>query len=144
MPSRRLAPWTFALIGAGAFLLLQLHVAAAWTSYYSHFPLAGYQHAMEEGRIPPFFTTSVRSLQIGCGLLVFLPLGSLWFRNGSRRAASMGLWAGVLLAVISVWLSSAPLRQDSNMWPIDLVVLSLVTGAPLFVGTALQAVLQEV
>lgn len=143
MISRRYASWTFAALGAGAFLLLQLHFAIAWKSYYAHFPFMGYQRAMESGLIPPSLTTSTRSLLVGRVVLVLLPLGSLWFRNGRRRDALLALWSGVMLALVLVWVGTKRLREDSNLWPIDLVFLLFVTGMPLLLGALFQAGLQE-
>jgi len=142
MISHRFAPWTFAALGAGAFLLLQLHFAVTWTSYYAHFPIMGFQRAMESGLIPPFLTTSTRSLLVGRVVLLLLPLGTLWFRNGRRRDALLALWSGVMLVLVLVWIGTKRLREDSNLWPFDLVFLLFVTGVPLLLGAFFQAGLQ--
>jgi hypothetical protein len=43
-------------------------------------------------------------------------------------------------AVVLVWLATAQLRQDSNMWPIDFVFLSVLTGLPMLVGRTIGLV----
>ena len=70
---RRFRPWTFAVLGAAVFLLLQLHFSLAWPGYYARFPFKGYERAMEEANIPPFFTTSPRSLLVHVSLFCSCP-----------------------------------------------------------------------
>ena len=53
MIKRKFPAYWFACFGLAAFLLLQLHYALAWTSYYARFPYRGYEMAMAEGHIPP-------------------------------------------------------------------------------------------
>ncbi len=54
------------------------------------------------------------------------------------------MWVGVMLSVMLIWGGTARLRQDSNMWPIDLVYLSFMTAPPLFLGSAICLVVQKV
>ena len=49
----------FVILGCVSMGLLQLHFVLFGHSYYSHFPWLGYSHAMAEGLVPPFFTTSI-------------------------------------------------------------------------------------
>ena len=134
----------FVAIGAVTMLLLQLHFVLFWKSYYSHFPVQGYQGAMAAGNVSPFFTGSAQSLQITEIVLFALPLLVLWFARESSWTSTLGLWSGVMLSVVIIWLATKRLREDSNMWPIDLVFLSFLTALPLFLGCVTQIVIQRV
>ena len=46
------------------------------------------------------------------------------------------------LALLPVWVGTTRLREDSNMWPIDLVFLVFATGLPLLLGGLCQACLE--
>ena len=45
-----------------------------------------------------------------------------------------------MIAVVLIWVATARLRQDSNMWPIDFVFLAVETGVPLVVGRTIGLV----
>jgi hypothetical protein len=124
----------FVLVGVIAFLLLHLQFALRWDSYYSRFPLNGYQAAMDAYRVPPFFASSERSLLIARVALAILPLLALPFASVTPWKAVRAMWGGVMAAVVLIWLATPALRQDSNMWPIDLVFLAVMTGIPLVLG----------
>ncbi len=134
----------FVILGSLSMGLLQLHFVLFWHSYYSHFPWLGYSNAMAQGRVPPFFTTSPRSLWITKIALFIVPLVALWFARGRYWLSALAMWAGVMLSVMLIWLGTARLREDSNMWPIDLVYLSFMTAFPLFLGSAICLVIQKV
>jgi len=89
---------------------------------------------MASGRIPPFFSSSERSLLVARIVLAILPLLALPFAGNSPWKAAGGLWVGVMLATIAIWIATPALRQDSNMWPLDLAYLGVVTAIPLFLG----------
>ena len=138
MPRPTLPSWIFLgiFIGAGllVFLALQLQLAMSWRSYYALYPIPGYEEAMASGRIPPFFSSSERSLLVTRIVLAILPLLALPFAGSSPWKAAGGLWIGVMLATVSIWIATPALRQDSNMWPIDFAYLGVVTAIPLFLG----------
>lgn len=90
--------------------------------------------AMAEHRIPPFFASSERSLLIARIVLAVLPLLALPFASVTPWKAVRAMWGGVMLAVVVIWVATPALRQDSNMWPIDLVFLAVMTGIPLVLG----------
>jgi hypothetical protein len=136
--------WIFVAVGAMTFLFLQLHFSLAWNSYYSNFPWLGYGTAMEKGNVPAFFSTSPRSMLIACIVLFALPLFALWFAEGRPWKAARSIWVGVMLSVILIWLTTKQMREDSNMWPIDLVYLSIVTALPIFLGAFIMRVIQDV
>ena len=46
------------------------------------------------------------------------------------------------LALLLVWDGTSRLREDSNLWPIDLVFLLFATGIPLLLGGLCQAGLE--
>jgi hypothetical protein len=125
---------SFILVGAAAFLLLHLQFALWWESYYSHFPVDGYQAAMAAHRVPPFFASSERSLLVARLVLAVLPLLALPFAGVTPWKAVWAMWGGVMVAVVFIWVATPALRQDSNMWPIDLVFLAVMTGIPLVLG----------
>ena len=133
-----------AMVGGVAALALQWHFSHAWTSYYSHFPWQGYQQAMQEGHVPAFLTTSPRSLLVGSLVLFLLPSLTLLFAGGRPIKVTLALWAGVMAALVTVWVATPRLRQDSNLWPIDLVLVSFITGLPLIAGASAVVLLQKV
>ncbi len=53
------------------------------------------------------------------------------------------MWAGVMLAVGLIWVGTKQLREDSNLWPIDFVILSIATALPVILGTALNVAIQK-
>lgn len=134
MRLRTFGPRPFLLAGFVAFLVLHLHFALMWDAYYSRFPVWGYQSAMAAHRVPPFFVSSARSLLIARIVLAILPVLALPFVSGTPWKAMRAMWGGVMLAVVLIWIATPALRQDSNMWPIDLLYLAVVTGLPLVIG----------
>lgn len=66
-----------------------------------------------------------------------------WFPGRRLVGAVLALWTGVMLAVLGIWVATPRLREDSNMWPIDLVVIAYQTGAPLVVGTLFFLVVRK-
>lgn len=131
----------FIVAGAFIMLLLQMNFALFWKSYYSHFPFKGYLDPIVG---PPFFSASTETLYVTLIVLFILPLVVLWFARASSFVSTLGLLSGVMLANIAIWLSSKQLREDSNMWPIDLVLLTIMTAAPLFLGCITQIVIRKV
>lgn len=129
------------LVGGVVLLGLQWHFSHAWTGYYSQFPWQGYQQAMQQGRVPAFLTNSPRSLLVGCVVLFWLPF--VGWRFDRLFLSSLALWVGVMAALVAVWVATPQLRQDSNLWPIDLVLLSFSTGLPLMAGTLAVWVIQH-
>lgn len=114
--------------GAIVFLILHLHFILAWDSLYADYPFAGTRAE------PPFFATSERSSLITTIVLFATALGLTLIPKGNQPGLGVALWAGVVTAVVFVWLVTARLRQDSNMWPIDLVFVSAMTGLPMLWG----------
>ena len=98
---------------------------------------------MAEGHVPAFFTTSPRSLLVGSLVLFLLPLLTLLFGGGQPIKFTLALWAGVMAALVSVWVATPQLRQDSNIWPIDLVLLAFRTGLPLIAGASAVVLIQK-
>lgn len=123
-----------AVVGAMALLVLQWHFSVAWAGYYSRFPWAGYGQAMGDGHVPAFLTTSPRSLLVGFCVLFALPFVTFWLGGGRPLLSSLALWAGVMGSLVGVWVATSQLRQDSNMWPIDLVFFIFITGVPMMAG----------
>lgn len=122
---------------------MQLQFILLWRAYYSHFPYPGYSHAMQVGAVAPFLTASVRSTQVTRFVLSCLSVITLWFPGRRLVVAMLALWTGVMMAVVGIWVATPRLREDSNMWPIDLVVLAYQTGAPLIVGTLFFLVIRR-
>jgi prolipoprotein diacylglyceryltransferase len=63
------------------------------------------------------------------------------FVRGRARAILRGLWLGAMAGYCTMWLATPALRQDSNMWPIDLVVGGIVMSVPLLIGGLVGKVL---
>src|SRR5947207_13263425 len=116
--------------GAVILLFLQLHFVLSWDALYSPHPWRGYA----PGVAPPFLSTSPRSLLIANFVLFAAALGLTLIPTGRRPGTGLALWLGVISAVVLVWVATARLRQDSNMWPIDFVLLAFMTGVPMLVG----------
>jgi len=45
-----------------------------------------------------------------------------------------------MVAVVLIWLATARLRQDSNMWPIDFIFLAVLISVPMVVGRTIGLV----
>jgi hypothetical protein len=126
----------YVLAGAVVFLILHMHFVMAWGSLYAPHPWTGYA----PGVSPAFFSSSPRSVTITNVVLFATALGLTIIPPGQRPWTGAALWAGVMSAVVLVWLATARLRQDSNMWPIDFVFLSVLTGLPMLVGRTIGLV----
>ena len=132
-----------ALVGGVVMLALQWHFSHAWTSYYSQFPWQGYQQAMREGHVPAFLTTSSRSSLVGWMVIFSLPVLTLWFAGGRLISSTSALWAGVMVSLVTIWVATPQLRQDSNMWPIDFLFLAFTTGIPLLLGALVFVIIKN-
>ena len=128
--------YLYVLAGAVVFLILHIHFVLAWDNLYALHPWTGYA----PGRSPAFFSSSPRSVAIANVVLFATALALTMIPPGQRPRIGVALWAGVMGAVVLVWLATARLRQDSNMWPIDFVFLSVLTGLPMLVGRAVGLV----
>jgi hypothetical protein len=128
--------YLYVLAGAVVFPILHIHFVLAWDSLYALHPWTGYA----PGRSPAFFSSSPRSVAIANVVLFATALALTMIPPGQRPRIGVALWAGVMGAVVLVWLATARLRQDSNMWPIDFVFLSVLTGLPMLVGRTIGLV----
>ena len=128
--------YLYVLAGAVVFLILHTHFVLAWESLYAHYPLKGYA----PGGSPAFFTSSPRSSAIANVVLFAMALALTVIPPGQRPGIGSALWAGVMIAVVLIWVATARLRQDSNMWPIDFVFLAVQTGVPIGVGRTIGLV----
>jgi hypothetical protein len=128
--------YLYVLAGAVVFLILHIHFVLAWDSLYALHPWTGYA----PGRSPGFFSSSPRSVAIANVVLFATALALTMIPPGQRPRIGVALWAGVMGAVVLVWLATARLRGDSNMWPIDFVFLSVLTGLPMLVGRTIGLV----
>src|SRR5437762_3328569 len=126
----------YVLAGAAVFLILQTHFVLTWESLYAHYPWKGYA----PGISPAFFTSSPRSLAITSAVLFATALALTVIPPGQQPWIGIALWAGVMIAVALVWVATARLRQDSNMWPIDFAFLAVQTGVPMVVGRTIGLV----
>ena len=128
--------YLYVLAGAVVFLILHIHFVLAWESLYAHHPWTGYA----PGASHAFFSSSPRSVAIANVALFAAALALTIIPPGQRPGIGAALWAGVISAVVLVWVGTARLRQDSNMWPIDFVFLSVLTGLPMLVGRTIGLV----
>src|SRR5438046_6321205 len=126
----------YVLAGAAVFLILQTHFVLTWESLYAHYPWKG--HA--PGRSPAFFSSSPRSLAITIAVLFATALALTVIPPGQRPGIGSALWAGVMIAVVLIWVATARLRRDSTMWPIDFVLLAVPPGVPIAMGRTLGVV----
>jgi len=132
----------FVLLGVVVMGFLHLQFMLFWRSHYSHFPWPGSQAAMAQGLIPPFFTNSTLSLKHTMATLFAAPLLALWFARERPWVSTLAIWAGVMLFNSFVWVGTERLRHDSDLWPIDFVFLTFVTGIPLMLGSILALAMQ--
>jgi hypothetical protein len=119
--------------GAVIFLMLHLYFVLSWDALYAPHPWLGYA----PGVSPPFFTSSPRSLWLAAAVLFVAALGLTLLPAGREQRTAVALWVGVMSAIILVWLATARIRQDSNMWPIDFLFLAVMTGVPMLAGWAI-------
>jgi hypothetical protein len=122
-------PYLYFLVGALIFLILHVYFFITWDTLYAHHPWRGSAQAG-----PAFFSSSPRSAMIAGVVLFAAALGLTLVPTGHGRGTGAALWAGVMSAVVLVWVATARFRQESNMWPIVFVSLSFMTGVPMLVG----------
>jgi hypothetical protein len=132
-----------ALVGTVALLVLQWHFSRTWVGYYSRFPWPGYEQAMRKGHVPAFLTTSPRSLLVGSCALFALPLSMFWGIRRPLLSSLLALWVGIMASLVGIWVATPQLRQSSNMWPIDMVLLLFSTGLPLMAGALTVLAIQN-
>jgi magnesium-transporting ATPase (P-type) len=135
--------WLCFILGCVTMGLLHLNFVMFWHGYYSHHPWTGYEQAMTEGHVPPFFTSSIPSVWITRIALFAVSLAALSLVRGQYWLTVLAIWAGVMLSVVIIWIATDSLRNDSNMWPIDFVVLSFTTALPLVLGSTIGLVIQK-
>jgi len=123
-------PIVYLLAAAVLFLLLHLYFVLSWDSLYAPHPWRGYA----PGIAPPFFTSSPRSELVAGAVLFAMTLGMTLLPAGRAALTGVAIWAGVMAASAVLWVATPPLRNDSDMWPIDLVFLALTTGVPILLG----------
>lgn len=133
----------FFILGCVAMGLLHLNFVLFWHRYYSHHPWTGYEQAMREGLVPPFFTTSIPSVWVTWAALFAVSAVAMWLVRGPYWLTVLAIWAGVMLSVVLIWIGTDSLRNDSNLWPIDFVVFSFATALPLILGSAIGLALQK-
>jgi len=141
LPRRIFPTWTSIPAGFLTIMLLELQVRVLW-SLYSRFPMNGYQEVWREGKVTPSLAAP-SSLIMPVSLVVLGIVGAVavLFVRGRARATLTGLWLGAMAGYCTVWLSTPALRQDSNMWPIDLVLIGIGLFIPLVIGGLLGKVL---
>jgi len=124
-------PQFFYFLAAGiVFLILHLYFVLAWDTLYAPYPWPGYA----PGVSPPVFTSSPSSQLVAYAVLFAIPLGLTLLPAGRRPWMGLAMWAGVMAAIVLVWIATPQLRNNSNMWPISLVFLSFKTGVPMLIG----------
>jgi hypothetical protein len=123
----------YLLAAAVVFLIMHLYFVLAWDSVYAQHPWAGYA----PGIAPPFFSSSPRSQLTASVVLLVMALALTLIPSGGKRLIGIAMWAGVIAACVLIWVATPKLRNDSNMWPIDLVFLAVMTGVPMLVGRGL-------
>ena len=130
----------YALAAAAVFLALQLYFVLAWPSHYAQHTWTGYA----PGVSPPFFTSSPRSQIVASAVLGVMTLVLTLMPGGRTRLLGTAMWLGVLAAIVLVWIATPRLRGDSDLWPIDLVLLAIMAGVPMLIGRGLGLVLRRI
>ena len=73
-------------------------------------------------------------------VLFVMTLGLTIIPPGQRPGTGAALWVGVMTGIVLAWVATARLREDSNMWPISLAFLAVMTGLPMLVGRTIGLV----
>ena len=103
--------YLYVLAGAVVFLILHIHFVIAWESLYAQHPWTGYN----PGASPAFFSSSPRSVALANVVLFATALALTMIPPGQRPRIGVALWAGVMGAVVLVWLATARLRQEDRI-----------------------------
>jgi hypothetical protein len=137
-------PWSLVLGFPIALLLAILFMVAIqaqflvlWRPLYAHPTWKGYEIAAERGYDVPFYTTSPRALLATEMLLFLFALALLLIRRSFWPLVVPGLLIGAFLGAVGVWISTRRLREDSNLWPIDMLFLLVVTAVSIALGSGL-------
>jgi hypothetical protein len=120
----------YLLAAAVIFLILQAYFVLTWDSLYAPYPWRGYA----PGVAPPFFASSPRSEPIGYAVLFATAFVLTLIPSGRRPGIGAAMWAGVMAAIVLIWVATPRMRDDSNMWPISLAFLAFMTGVPMLFG----------
>src|SRR5437762_13853913 len=99
--------YLYALAGAVVFLILHVHFVLAWESLYAQHPWTGYN----PGASAAFFSSSPRSVAITNVVLFATTFALTILPAGQRPGIGAALWAGVISAVVLVWVGTARLRR---------------------------------
>jgi len=126
----------YLLAAAVVFLMLHFYFVATWDSQFAQDLPRGYA----PGALPPFFSSSPKSTTIAQAVVFATALVLTLIPSGKSPWIGIAMWAGVMLAIVLIWVGTPQLRNDSNMWPIDLVFLAVMVGIPMLIGRTLGLV----
>ena len=120
----------FIVVGFGTFVLLHVFFALTWNSLFKW-------HSVDV----PWFLNSGASIVLTLTVLFVVSLIAGLCVHVSRRTrllAGLGMWGGANIAMIVVLFVLGP----GNMWPIVIVMASLLMTPAVALGTALASLVQ--
>jgi hypothetical protein len=118
------------LAGVVVFLILHLHFVLSWDTLYAHHPWSGYAQAG-----PAFFSASPRSVMVAGAVLFAAALALTLVPMGHERGTGAALWAGVMSAIVLVWVATERERfGEHNVWPLEFLNFLFMTGGTMLVG----------
>lgn len=116
------------LVATGLKLVVQL----MWTTYYSYYPLAGYERAMASGLVDPAFYNSSRSL-LHAAIVFFVCVVLIPIYDHKRVSSFAQVFLFCAVLALSIFAYLTPGVQESNLGPLTPFFLAIYTG-PSFVA----------
>lgn len=141
-----------AVVGAVAFLMLDLHFVTAWEELYVTAVWPGLQETARGGLVEPWFGSTPMSLRLTQGTLFVLATIVALMRSDDAGKAGLALWVGVLIPLVPVLLGRtilsgtalttfAPMSDQPLIWmavPVEAARVGVSILAGVLVGGILR------
>lgn len=146
-------PWAIiAVVGAVAFLLLDLHFVTSWEELYAAGTWPGIREAARGSLLEPWFGSTPRSLRLTMGTFFVLATLVSLMRTDDMMAAGIALWVGVLIPLVPVLLGRtvlsgtglttfAPMSEEPLVWmavPMEALRIGVAIVAGILAGAVLR------
>lgn len=143
-----------AVVGAVAFLMLDLHFVTTWEELYATAAWPGLREAARGSLMEPWFGSTPMSLRMTQGALFVLALVVSLIRSKDMGTAGLALWVGVLIPLVPVLLGRtilsgtalttfAPMSERPLVW-LAVPVEAVRVGVPILLGVAAGAILSYI
>lgn len=148
-------PWALIMVlGAVAFLLLDLHFVTSWEQLYAETAYSGVRDAARGGLVEPWFGSTPTSLRMTLGALFLLATAVSLIRTDDAAMAGVALWVGVLIPLVPVLLGRtilsgtglttfAPMSDEPLVW-LAVPVEAARVGVPILAGVMAGGILRFV